>query len=83
MEKRNKVYTKDGLELNCNVIMFFKGIYEKEIVVYTVSDNDDELLASYYSVNNNKITLSEINDEKEWENIEKTFNELHNKLKKQ
>jgi len=83
MEKRNKVYTKTGQELNCNIIMFFKGIYGKEIVVYTVSDNDDELLASYYSINNEKITLSEIIDDKEWEQIEKTFNELYNKFKTQ
>lgn len=83
MEKRNKVYTRDGLKLNCNVIMFLKGKYGKEIIVYTVSDNDDELLASYYSINNEKITLNEITDDKEWENIEKTFNELHNKFKKQ
>ena len=82
MKKRDKLCTKTGLEIECNIIGFMNGIFGNEIIIYTIVNNEKELLASYYNLNNEKIILSDISDEKEWEYIEKTFYDLHNKLKK-
>ena len=82
MKKRDKLFTKLGIEVDCNIIGFMEGIYGKKIVIYTTSDNESELLASYYKLKDEKVVLSEIQSDEEWDNIEKQFKEIENKLKK-
>lgn len=83
MKKRDKLFTKDGLELDCELIGFMEGLTGKQIIIYIDINNEKELLASYCNENNEKLFLTEITDDAEWQYIEKTFNEIFNKYKKQ
>ena len=82
MEKRDKLFTKTREEIDCNIIGFIDGISGNKIVIYSTYDNEKELLASYFNLEDNKLTLSEIESDEEWNNIEKEFKKLENKLKK-
>lgn len=81
MKKRDKLFTKLGIEVDCNIIGFMEGIFGKKIIIYTTSNNESELLASYYELKDKKIVLNEIQSDEEWNNIEKQFKEMENKLK--
>ena len=76
MKKRDKLITKNGIEIDCNIVGFVEGISGKTIVVYTTSDNEKELLASYYNLDGNKFRLEEIENDKEWDVLEKRFEKL-------
>lgn len=82
MEKRDKLFTKTREEIDCNIIGFIDGISGNKIVIYSTYDNEKELLASYFNLEDNKLVLSEIKSNEEWNNIEKEFKKLENKLKK-
>ena len=81
MAKRDKMFTKSGTKLDCNIVGFMDGLNGGKIIIYTTFDNETELLASYYALKGNKIILSEIESDDEWDNIEKQFKELEETLK--
>ena len=81
MAKRDKMVTKSGTEIDCNIVGFMDGLNGGKIIIYTTFDNEKELLASYYALKGNKIILSEIKNDDEWDNIEKQFKELEETLK--
>ena len=70
MAKRDKMVTKSGTEIDCNIVGFMDGLNGGKIIIYTTFDNEKELLASYYALKGNKIILSEIKNDDEWDNIE-------------
>ena len=81
MKKRDKLTTSTGLEIDCNIVGFLEGICGKKIVIYTTTDNEREMLASYYSIEGEKFYLTEIENDEEWNNIEKTFKQLEEQFK--
>jgi len=81
VKKRDKLTTNNGLEIDCNIVGFLEGIYGKKIVIYTTADNERELLASYYSIEGKKFYLTEIENDEEWNNIEKTVKQLEEQFK--
>ena len=82
MVKRDELTTKTGQEIDCNIVGFIDGIYNKKIIIYTTSDNERELLASYYNLDKNQFLLEEIRDDVEWDYLEKEFNKIIDNLKK-
>ena len=81
MVKRDKLFTKNGEEIDCNMVGLVEGISGKTIVVYTTSDNEKELLASYYNLDGNKFILEEIKSEEEWDALEKRFDKIIEEFK--
>lgn len=76
MAKRDKLTTKNGQVIDCNIVGFVDGIDGRKIIVYTTADNERELLASYYNLDGNKFRLEEIENDKEWDILEKRFEKL-------
>jgi len=76
MKKRDKLFTKDGIEIECNMVGLVEGISGRTIVVYTTADNEKEFLASYYNLDGNKFILEEITSEEEWDTLEKRFDRI-------
>jgi len=76
MKKRDKLFTKDGIEIECNMVGLVEGISGRTIVVYTTADNEKEFLASYYNLDGNKFILEEITSEEEWDTLEKRFERI-------
>lgn len=76
MVKRDKLTTKIGQEIDCNIVGLVEGIYGKTIVVYTTADNEKELLASYYNLDGNKFMLEDIQSEEEWDALEGRFDKI-------
>lgn len=81
MKKRDKLTTQNGLEIDCNIVGFIEGLYGKRIVVYTTADNEKELLSSYYNLDGKKFTLEEIQNDEEWDNLEKEFKRIEEEFK--
>lgn len=76
MKKRDKLFTKNGEEIECNMVGLVEGISGRTIVVYTTADNEKEFLASYYNLDGNKFILEEITSEEEWDTLEKRFERI-------
>jgi len=76
MKKRDKLFTKNGEEIECNMVGLVEGISGRTIVVYTTADNEKEFLASYYNLDGNKFILEEITSEEEWDTLEKRFDRI-------
>lgn len=83
MKKMDKLITKTGQEVGCNIVGFIDGLYGKKIIIYTTIDNESELLASYYNLEGEKFILSEIVDDEEWYNIENEFKLIKEEMKTQ
>jgi len=81
MAKRDKLTTKTGQQIDCNIVGLVEGIFGKTIVVYTTADNEMELLASYYNLDGNKFILEEIKSEEEWNYLEKEFKRIEKEFK--
>ena len=81
MEKRDKLVTKNGLEIDCNIVGFFEGIHGRQIIVYTTADNEHELLASYFNFDENKYVLEEIQNDEEWNNLEKQIKTIEEEFR--
>lgn len=82
VKKRDKLTMNNGIENDCNIVGFITGLYGKEIIIYTTADNEKELLASYYTLNETNFILEEIINDEEWDNLEKEFKKLEEELKK-
>lgn len=82
MAKKDKLTTKQGEEIDCNIVGFVEGIFGKTIVVYTTTDNEKEFLASYYNLNGNKFILEEIQNDEEWDALEKKFDKIKEEFNK-
>ena len=76
MVKRDKLTSKTGQEIDCNIVGLVEGISGKTIVVYTTADNEKELLASYYNLDGNKFMLEDIQSEEEWDALERRFDKI-------
>lgn len=81
MVKRDKLTTKTGQEIDCNIVGFIDGIDGRKIIIYTTADNERELMASYYNLDENLFFLDEINSDEEWDYLEKEFDRIEKKLK--
>lgn len=81
MEKRDKLVTKNGLEIDCNIVGFFEGLYGRQIIVYTTADNEHELLASYFNFDENKYVLEEIQNDEEWNNLERQIKTIEEEFR--
>ena len=81
MAKRDKLTTKTGQEIDCNIVGFIDGINGKKIIIYTTADKERELLASYYNLDEKQFLLEEITSDEEWSYLEKEFNRIEKKLK--
>ena len=81
MEKRDKLATNSGQVIDCNIVGFTEGLYGKKIIIYTTSDNEMELLASYYNENGKQFLLEEIQSDEEWYNLEKEFDKVIKEIK--
>lgn len=82
MKEQDKLISINGEESNCKIVGFCEGVYGKKIIIYTTSDNEKDLLASYYNLKEDTFYLEEIKNEEEWEYLEKEVNSLIEKYKK-
>jgi len=82
VETRDKLITKEGKYIDSNIVGFVKGIYGKDIIIYTTLDNEKELLASYYILNGSNFKLEQIENDDEWINLEMELKNIEEQLKK-
>ena len=59
----------------------FNEQFSENIMSYVYTINENELLASYYDLSDNKLILEEIQREEEWNILEEKFNKIKQELK--
>ena len=80
------VIDDNGKEVECEVLFTFESDEtKKNYIVYTDNSQDDEgntkVYASIYEPNEENLTLTAIEDEKEWKIIDTILNELQETVK--
>ena len=62
-----KVYDIDNKEIECELLFRFEK-NNKNFIVYL--DSDENILASYYEIRDDKLIISPINDEKDFDIVD-------------
>lgn len=74
MDDIKKIVVKDGdKEITCNVLFVFKNNNDN----YIVYEEDEEVLASKYIIQNNEIVLKDIETDEEWDLIDEKLSSYY------
>lgn len=81
MENNEIKITVDGVTKTYRVILNLEDIDEKNFVIYTDDEKDDDGIkcyASKYVLNNGKLKLTQITDEKDYNFVCEVLNSIQN-----
>lgn len=71
------IYNKDNQELNVEVLdIFYSEEFKKEYIIYMVVGDEQSVYASILIENNNSYNFVSIEDDKEYEYVNKKIDEL-------
>lgn len=74
MDDIKRIVVKDGdKEITCNVLFVFKNNNDN----YIVYEEDEEVLASKYIIQNNEIVLKDIEKDEEWDLIDEKLSSYY------
>lgn len=74
MDDIKRIVVKDGdKEITCNVLFVFKNNNDN----YIVYEEDEEVLASKYMIQNNEIVLKDIEKDEEWDLIDEKLSSYY------
>lgn len=81
MENNEIKITVDGVTKTCKVILNLEDIDGKNFVIYTDDEKDEDGIkcyASKYVLNNGKLKLTQITDEKDYNFVCEVLNSIQN-----
>lgn len=70
-----EVYNENNEKIKCEVLFTFKD-NNKQFIVYM--DNEDDILASYYKIDDNKLIITPITKEEDYDIVDKHLEEWWN-----
>ena len=67
-----EIYDKDNKKIECEILFTFEE-NNKQFIVYI--DNEENILSSYYELKDNKLILTPILDDKDYDIVDKYLEE--------